>query len=98
MVAMDSASSVPPHIPPPMAQVPMATGDTLSDVLGISVRSVFILRAFALRIMILFFPCMRAPWGCGWRTSPSSIGCDRVHGVESCFLLGDEPKGGPVEF
>jgi hypothetical protein len=43
MVAIDSASSVPPHIHPPMAQVPIATGDSLIDVPGILLRSMFIL-------------------------------------------------------
>ena len=38
-----SASSVPPHIHPPMAQVPMATRDILSDVPKISASSMFIL-------------------------------------------------------
>src|ERR1700704_6682102 len=53
MVETDSASSVPPHIHPPMAQVPIATGDTLSDVPGMSASSMFILKASAGRAMIL---------------------------------------------
>ena len=44
---MDSASSVPPHIQPPIAQVPIATGDTLSDVPGMSVSFMFISRVSA---------------------------------------------------
>ncbi len=32
IVPTDSASSVPPHIQPPIAQVPRATRDTSSDV------------------------------------------------------------------
>jgi len=47
MVATDSASSVPPHIQPPMAQVPIATGDTLSEVPGISLNSKLGLRVSA---------------------------------------------------
>ena len=40
IVAIDSASSVPPHIQPPIAQVPMATRDTLRDVPGMSAPGV----------------------------------------------------------
>ena len=47
-----SASSVPPHIHPPIAQVPIATGDTLSDVPGISVSAMFTVGAFAWSSMI----------------------------------------------
>src|SRR5215471_7684524 len=42
IVAMDSASSVPPHIQPPMAQVPRATRDTSSDVPTMAARSISI--------------------------------------------------------
>jgi hypothetical protein len=44
IVAIDSASSVPPHIQPPMAQVPMATRDSSSDVPGMPVSSISVLR------------------------------------------------------
>jgi hypothetical protein len=54
MAAMDSASSVPPHIQPPIAQVPMATGDTLSDVPAIGLGSIFALRTSAWSTMIVF--------------------------------------------
>src|ERR1700722_16358427 len=40
IVATDWRSSVPPHIHPPMAQVPSATRDTLRDVAGMSTNSV----------------------------------------------------------
>src|ERR1700722_11736191 len=98
MVAMDSASSVPPHIHPPIAQVPIATGDTLIDVPGISVRSTFILRASSATAMILFLlrVCMFAR--CEWWTNPISIGDHRGHGAESGLLGGDKRQRGPVEF
>jgi hypothetical protein len=35
IVAMESRSSVPPHIQPPIAQVPSAMRDTMSSVAGI---------------------------------------------------------------
>src|ERR1700752_4592620 len=47
MVATDSASSVPPHIHPPIAQVPIATDETLSEVPGISVSASFILTSIS---------------------------------------------------
>src|SRR3954451_9946816 len=40
IVAIDSVSSVPPHIQPPIAQVPIATRDTLSDVPGMLACSI----------------------------------------------------------
>src|ERR1700704_6108324 len=58
MVEMDSASSVPPHIHPPMAQVPRVTGDTLSEVPGISRSSIFISAVLAWRAMV-FTPCFK---------------------------------------
>ena len=39
MVAIDSASSVPPHIQPPIAQVPSVMRETLSPVPGMSANS-----------------------------------------------------------
>jgi hypothetical protein len=54
MVATDSASSVPPHIHPPIAHVPIATGDTLSEVPGIAVNSEFILKFLVTSSMIPF--------------------------------------------
>src|SRR5882757_2898084 len=44
IVAIDSASSDPPHIQPPMAQVPTATRDTSSEVPGIVATSIAVLR------------------------------------------------------
>jgi hypothetical protein len=40
IVAIDSASSVPPHIQPPMAQVPIATRETSSVVPGMRAYSI----------------------------------------------------------
>jgi hypothetical protein len=59
IVEIDSASSVPPHIQPPMAQVPIATRDTLSDVPGISARSMLISRVSDRRAMVIghFLEC-----------------------------------------
>jgi hypothetical protein len=42
MVEIDSASSVPPHIHPPIAHVPSATADTLREVPGILASSIVI--------------------------------------------------------
>jgi hypothetical protein len=42
IVAIDSASSVPPHIQPPIAQVPSATRDISSDVPAMAARSIAI--------------------------------------------------------
>src|ERR1700686_1704423 len=39
MVRIASASSVPPHIHPPIAHVPSAMGDTLSDVPGVTANA-----------------------------------------------------------
>src|SRR5579863_10076991 len=56
MVAMDWASSVPPHIHPPMAHVPMATRDTVSDVPAMAACSIgasrWVSRVSAWRFMI----------------------------------------------
>jgi hypothetical protein len=43
MVRIAFASSVPPHIHPPIAHVPSAMGGTLSDVPGMSTSSMLIL-------------------------------------------------------
>src|SRR5215467_9399069 len=69
IVAMDSASSVPPHIQPPMAQVPRATRDTSSDLptmaaRSISISPVSVSRAMALLLLLrglrrLFSACSR---------------------------------------
>src|SRR6266436_8690193 len=53
IVAMDSASSVPPHIQPPMAQVPKATRDTSSDVPTMAARSISISPVSVSRAMVL---------------------------------------------
>ena len=39
MVLIDASSSVPPHIQPPIAQVPSAMRDTLNEVPGIATNS-----------------------------------------------------------
>jgi hypothetical protein len=44
-VAMDCASSVPPHIQPPMAQVPRATRDTFNEVSAMAANSISSSRA-----------------------------------------------------
>src|SRR5437879_11746407 len=62
IVAMDCVSSVPPHIQPPMAQVPRATRDTSSDVPGTAERSMSISEISARRAMILL---LRSSGLCG---------------------------------
>src|SRR3954463_12236215 len=97
MVAMDSASSVPPHIHPPIAQVPIATGETLSDVPGMFVNSILVSRASAWSVMMLFLLRMRAFGERERRTSPNSAGIQRGYGTDPRLLLGDERERSPVE-
>src|SRR5262249_58228856 len=63
IVAADSASSLPPHIHPPMAQVPSATRETLSDVPGISTRCMLISRVSDWRAMVLVLGKLSVPPG-----------------------------------
>jgi hypothetical protein len=53
-VETDSASSVPPYIKPPMAQVPTATRETFSDAPGMSASSMLFSSVSALRTIISF--------------------------------------------
>src|ERR1700752_4173525 len=97
IVAMDSASSVPPHIQPPIAHVPIATGDTLIDVPGMLVNSILVLRASACSVMILFLSSKSARPEGEQRTSPYSVGGHGGDGVEPRLLLGDQRERCPVE-
>jgi hypothetical protein len=47
MVLIDWVSSLPPHIQPPIAQVPSAMRETMSEVVGISISSDSIPRSCA---------------------------------------------------
>src|SRR5882757_5515186 len=87
MVEMDSVSSVPPHIHPPMAQVPSATGDTLSAVPGMVASSAAI-PGVSTWLAMVFTPCSerdvarsssRKPW------------------LDARFLGSDQAEGRPVE-
>src|ERR1700686_3406609 len=57
------------------------------------------LKATAVRLRITRWTWCRSRvgHGCGWRTSPTSIGNARWPGVDPRFLRADYPKGGPVK-
>ena len=62
MVAIDSRSSVPPHIQPPIAQVPSPTRETFSDVSGICTTSAWRagIRGFGCEDMRISSPVLTA--------------------------------------
>src|SRR2546426_10962344 len=80
IVAMDSDSSVPPHIQPPMAQVPRATRDTSSDVPIMAARSISISPVSVSRAMtlLLLLRGLRRLSACS-RASPQSRRIDAAH-------------------
>src|SRR5258705_10538709 len=81
MVETDSLSSVPPHIHPPMAQVPRATREIWIAVPGIPANSVSGSRGLAGCDMVLLL------------VHVLEAGCE----IQARFLSGDQSEGGPVE-
>src|SRR3977135_4459655 len=81
IVETDSVSSVPPHIHPPMAQVPIATRDILIPVPGMSANSFRIRRVSSCWIMVLL------------PVHVLGAGCEN----QARFLSGDQAEGGPIE-
>src|SRR3954468_10666896 len=82
VVAMDCASSVPPHIQPPIAQVPSVTRDTWSDVPGMPACSTsfsrvvglpaigfFLLRVRCAAVVFVTLPSQARHGRCSARTS-----------------------------
>src|ERR1700692_2803323 len=98
MVATDLASSVPPHIQPPIAHVPSATRDTLSEVPTTSVASISMSSTSVVIVTLHQFDARqvgRAASQAAFRAGLLRLFSFNV-GRETRFLRGDQTERRPV--
>ena len=101
IVAIDRASSVPPHIQPPIAQVPRPTRDVVKLELPIVICSMtFAFRSSRLKCCVSFGVCRRQPRAVGrWPTSRAlhrreraSSGIDLAANWPPAWVRADPPR------
>src|SRR3954470_15942344 len=98
MVRIAAASSVPPHIHPPIAHVPSPMGDALSDVPEMSIGFGFVSSVSVWRAMIFLLRAIAGVrWNRGRPVGKFSIDGDERADVEAGFLGSDQSKRCPVE-